>query len=77
MSSSESIKIANAILTVSEITKEFKEKGKEYDALVDKLTSLNQVNSWCKEKTNGRITDIIDSISGVELLILNAVYFIR
>ena len=72
----ESVKIANAILTVGAITEEFKQKGKKYDAMVDQLKSLSQVNSWCKEKTNGKITEIIDSIMGVELLILNAVYFL-
>ena len=76
LSAFESAKIANAILTVSSITKEFKEKGKEYNAMVDQLKSLSQVNTWCKEKTNGKITEIIDSIMGVELLILNAVYFL-
>ena len=41
----ETVKIANAILTVSSITKEFKEKGKEYNAMVDQLKSLSQVNT--------------------------------
>ena len=69
------MKIANAILTVSSITKEFKEKGKEYNAMVDQLKSLSQVNTWCKEKTNGKITEIIDSIMGVELLYLTRCIF--
>ena len=33
------------------------------------------MNKWCSEKTNGKINHIIDSINGIEMILLNAVYF--
>jgi serpin B len=48
---------------------------KKYDAFVEPLRSVSQVNKWCSEKTNGKINHIIDSIKGIEMMLLNAVYF--
>ncbi|CAL6038752.1 Serpin_1 [Hexamita inflata] len=39
------------------------------------LVSVDQVNQWCTRNTNGKITEIIDSIIGIECILLSAVHF--
>ena len=73
---SNNIKIANAVFTSVPIEKAFQDKCKEYKATADNLLSVEQVNSWCAEATNNKITKIIDSIYEVKLLIVNAIYYI-
>ena len=75
-SNNEKVKIANAILSKIRMTKDFIEIGKKYNALIDTLRDEKQVNSWCSEKTNGKINKIIDKIDPLTVMILlNAVYF--
>ena len=69
------VKIANAVMTKQKLKSVFLKMGKKYDAFVEPLTSASQVNKWCSEKTNGKINHIIDSINGIEMMLLNAVYF--
>lgn len=73
---SKSIQIANAVLTKVKPTDTFIDSCKNFKALIDKLVSAEQVNGWCKEKTNGKIPNILDSVSDMEMCILNAVYFL-
>lgn len=73
---SKSIQVANAVLTKVKPTDTFTDSCKSFNALIDKLVSVEQVNGWCKEKTNGKIPTILDSISDIEMCILNAVYFL-
>ena len=69
------ISIANAILSKIPITEEFGLISKRYKAFYSILESANQVNSWCEKQTNGKIKKIIENINGIELILLNAVYF--
>ena len=69
------VKIANAVMTKQKLKSVFLKMCKKYDAFVEPLTSASQVNKWCSEKTNGKINHIIDSIKGIEMILLNAVYF--
>ena len=69
------ISIANAILSKIPISENFLLISKRYKAFNSILKSVEQVNKWCKEKTNGKIDKIIDNINGIELILLNAVYF--
>ena len=69
------VKIANAVMTKQKLKSVFLKMCKKYDAFVEPLTSASQVNKWCSEKTNGKINHIIDSINGIEMILLNAVYF--
>ena len=69
------ISIANAILSKIPITEEFGLISKRYKAFYFILESANQVNSWCEKQTNGKIKKIIENINGIELILLNAVYF--
>ncbi len=69
------VKIANAVMTKQKLKSVFLKMCKKYDAFVEPLTSASQVNKWCSEKTNGKINHIIDSINGIEMMLLNAVYF--
>ena len=81
--------MANAMLSNSYIPCQIKIKDEfknlihsNYNADVqainfnDKENSLNIINDWAAEKTNGKINSIIDDINGSEILILaNATYF--
>ena len=69
------ISIANAILSKISISENFILISKRYKAFNSILTNVDQVNKWCKEKTNGKIDKILDNINGIELILLNAVYF--
>ena len=69
------VKIANAVMTKQKLKSVFLKMCKKYDAFVEPLTSASQVNKWCSKKTNGKINNIIDSINGIEMILLNAVYF--
>lgn len=78
------LKIANAIYTNKgyNLKKEFKECMDEYyDADVrsldfSKAESLNAINNWAKDKTNGKIQKIIDRLSpDAVAYILNSIYF--
>lgn len=46
-----------------------------YDAEVVKGMTVNDVNTWVNRKTNGKISHIVDTVSNVQSILLNAVYF--
>ena len=70
------IKIANAILSKIELLNSFINIGKKYDSYIAKLEGVEQVNDWCIEHTNGKITKLIDSLSpDIQIVLLNAIYF--
>jgi serpin B len=78
------LKIANAIYTNKDynLKKEFKKCMDEYyDADVrsldfSKAESLNAINNWAKDKTNGKIQKVIDRLSSEAVAyILNSIYF--
>ena len=69
------LKIANAVLSIFEPEQSFIEVSKKYKALTTKLISTQQVNQWCADNTENKITKIIDDIKGIQMIILNAVYF--
>ena len=78
------LKIANAIYTNKgyNLKKEFKECMDEYyDADIrsldfSKTESINAINNWAKDKTNGKIQKIIDRLSpDAVAYILNSIYF--
>lgn len=65
-----------------EFEKNFIETNKKYfDALVTSLNfddpnSVNIINDWVKEKTNGKIPEIVDTIEKeIVMFIINAIYF--
>ena len=69
-------KIANAILTKVKINDSFIEKGKLINIKIDELKNAKQVNDWVKEQTNKKITNIINNIDPLcVMIILNAIYF--
>ena len=78
------LEIANAIYTNKgfEPKKEYKECMDEYyDADIrsldfSKTESINAINNWAKDKTNGKIQKIIDRLSpDAVAYILNSIYF--
>ena len=54
---------------------------KDYDALATTLnfsdpSTVQAINNWCSEHTNGKIKDIIDRLGGGDVMVLaNALYF--
>ena len=72
---SKGINIANGIFIKDiNIKTNFKNAGERYKAKIEQLASSSQINNFVKEKTNGKITHIIDSIEGM-ILLINAVYY--
>jgi len=55
--------------TFGKLTKEF------YTAECKSLTTTQEVNKWVEHETNGKIPKILDSISGLALVLINAIYF--
>ena len=70
------VDIANAVMTRFSPLKNFTYIAEKYTATVEPLVSADQVNSWCSEKTHGKISQIIDKLdSEILMILLNAVYF--
>ena len=70
------IDIANAVMTRFNPLKEFNLIAEKYLAPIEPLTSVEQVNNWCSNKTHEKIDKILDELSPSTLMIiLNAVYF--
>ena len=69
------IYIANAIFSKVKIKKEFTDISKRYLAHISPLYSHKQINEWVKNNTNNKITNIIESIDNIKLLLINAIYF--
>ena len=70
------VELANGVMTVFDPIKSFLKICDKYEAPVERLISVNQVNEWCSEKTHGKITEILDELDpGTVMLLLNAVYF--
>ena len=68
--------LANAVMTKLVPVKSFSKMCDKYEAPVEKLISLEQVNGWCSIKTHGKITKILDTLKpDVVMILLNAVYF--
>ena len=56
--------------------KDFTDIATNYLAPVEPLVSAEQVNSWCSNKTHGKINKIISSLSHeIIMIILNAIFF--
>ena len=72
----ETVEMANGVMTVFDPIKSFAKMCDKYEAPIEKLISLKQVNEWCSEKTHGKITEILDELNpATVMLLLNAVYF--
>ena len=77
------VRIANSIWIKEgfDVKQEFIDTNKEFfDALVEKAEfnkeTVNRVNEWCKENTNGKIPTILDRLTDNDrMLLINALYF--
>ena len=59
-----------------ELTDQFKTICDNYNTSFYELISVEQVNNFCSENTNGKINHILDNIdSNLVLLLVNAIYF--
>ena len=71
------LEMGNAIMTkLSPLYKFSKFVTDKYNAEIQPLKNVNQVNKWCDNKTHGKIKEIIDKLDGnIFMIILNVVYF--
>lgn len=70
------VSMANGIFTKFNPTQTFKALSNEYDAAIEKLSDLQQINKWCEKKTNGKIKQILKELNkDMQMILLNAVYF--
>jgi serpin B len=70
------IEMANAVMTKLRPKQGFMDAAQLYEATVEALKNVEQVNSWCNLKTHGTIPTIIDTLPPNTLMVLlNAVYF--
>ena len=70
------IEIANAVMSKFNPKATFLEAAELYEATVEPLKSVTQVNNWCSLKTHGKIEKIIDELDESALMVLlNAIYF--
>ena len=71
-----SLEIANGIFSKINLLSSFKEYTEKYQATIEKLNSVEQINNWADEKTHGKIKTIINELEPSTVLILiNAIYF--
>ena len=70
------VELANAIMTLIKPKQSFLDASALYEATVEPLKNVAQINNWCNLKTHGTIKKIIDELpSGTIMVLLNAVYF--
>ena len=77
-SNNEKVKMANAILAKHPLLESFAKIAQKYNTYNGLLKSVEQVNNWVNEKTNGKIKTILDqnkNLANVEMILLNAIYF--
>ncbi|MFA9560219.1 serpin family protein [Evansella sp. AB-rgal1] len=74
-----SLTLANSLWLTKELSfsEDFQQViKKHYDAHVSELDTAEVINSWIKDKTNNKITAILDHVqSDLVLLVLSAVYY--
>jgi serpin B len=70
------VKISNAIALKERLKEEFEKITMKYDVSIIHSMTVEEINKWSSQKTNGKITKIIDYISPLtRMILLNAVYF--
>lgn len=70
------IETANSIWTRSEVDAKYVSDCKRnFDAEVSDKLSKEAVNAWVSQKTHDKIKSIMDDDKGVEMALINAVYF--
>ena len=68
--------IANGIFSKFAPKKQFIDQViMRYNATIEQLVNDNQINSWCKTRTRGRIKDIVSFTEKMSLLLLSGVTF--
>jgi len=71
-----SVEFANGVFTLFDPEKVFLDAVKKYNAKIEKLKDVEQVNKWVSDSTHEKITQIIDEVDADALMVLlNAIYF--
>lgn len=66
----------NAIFTKCASKQTFIElAANKFNATIEQINSVEQINSWASSKTKNKVTSIIDSVNNASMLLLNAVYY--
>ena len=69
-------KNCKGILTKVKVTPSFEQDAQSFDLKLDDLKNLKQINDWVKEKTENKITNMINNLNAATaMVILNAIYF--
>ena len=64
------------ILTKVKVTPSFEQDVQSLDLKLEDLQNLKQINDWVKEKTENKITNIINNLNAATAMaVLNAIYF--
>jgi len=72
----ETVEIANAVMTKVRPKRKFLSVAKYYNAAVETLKDVEQVNNWCDLKTHGKIKKLLDNLEKDAIMVLlNAIYF--
>lgn len=50
-------------------------QGQAFQTDFSKPSAVAEVNNWITKQTEGKITDMIDSLTGVKMMLINALYF--
>ena len=70
------LELANAIMTLIKPKQSFLDAAALYEATVEPLKNVAQINNWCNLKTHGTIKEIIKKLPPLTVMVLlNAVYF--
>ena len=69
------VKMANSIFTKFKPEKKFIKSVKQYQAEIDELNSVGQMNKWVRRATNNKIKSIVDKINPLDKMLLKCYIF--
>ena len=69
-------KSINSIFLKKEFLNDYINLTKNFDIYCDEINSIEQINNWYSQKTNNKISNLINNINNTNLISLNGSYFI-
>jgi len=70
-------KSINSIFLNKELYNNYVNLANKFDIHCEEINSIEQINNWYSQKTNYKISNIINTINNTQLLALNGTYFIE
>ena len=77
INSLECFKSLNSIFLKKEFLNNYINLANKYDIYCDEINSIDQINNYYSEKTNNKISNLINSINNTKFIALNGTYFIE